>query len=66
MPRTAGSGIVVRLIRQIMANQSGATAIEYGLICSLIVAAILVGLSTFAGAIISMLFNVSNAVANAG
>ena len=52
--------------RHFLAGERGATVIEYGLICSLIVIAILGALNTFAGKVVGMLFNVSNAVVSAG
>lgn len=39
---------VSRVLRSFAANESGATAIEYGLICSLIVLAILGAVTAFA------------------
>jgi len=46
-----------RLIR----DQKGATAIEYSLICALVVLAMIAGLSAFAGSTINMWNNVSTA-----
>lgn len=46
--------VMSRVIRSFVANESGATAIEYGLICSLIVIAILVAIQAFANATTSM------------
>lgn len=60
-----GTGINVRFIRHFASIDRGATSIEYGLICSLVVVAILVSLNTFAGRVVTILFNVSNAVVNA-
>jgi pilus assembly protein Flp/PilA len=42
------------MVRRIWLDQSGATAIEYGLIASLIVIAIMVSLQSVAGAAIDM------------
>jgi pilus assembly protein Flp/PilA len=47
-----------RLIR----DENGATAVEYSLICALIVLAMIAGLSAFAGSTISMWSNVSTSV----
>jgi pilus assembly protein Flp/PilA len=52
MPRFA------RLIR----DQKGATAVEYSLICALIVLAMIAGLSAFASSTINMWSNVSASV----
>lgn len=43
----------------LMADQQGATAVEYGLICALIVLIMLTGLYSLAGTTISMWNNVS-------
>ncbi len=43
-----------KVIRSFVANESGATAIEYGLICSLIVIAILAALQAFANGTTAM------------
>jgi pilus assembly protein Flp/PilA len=43
-----------RIFRSFVANESGTTAIEYGLICSLIVLAILAAVQAFANATTSM------------
>jgi pilus assembly protein Flp/PilA len=56
----------LHFFRDFLAGQRGATSIEYGLICSLVVLAIIGSLNTFAGRAVSMLFNVSNAVSRAG
>ncbi len=56
----------MRLISHLLRNKRAATSIEYGLICSLVVIAILVSINLFAGKVVNMLFNVSNAVTNAG
>ena len=54
------------LIRGIVKCQSGATAIEYGLIVSLIVIAMVGALGSFAGSSTSMWNTVSNKVVTAG
>ena len=54
------------LIRGIVKCQSGATAIEYGLIASLIVIAMMGALGTFAGSSTGMWNSISNKVVSAG
>ena len=54
------------LIRGIVKCQSGATAIEYGLIVSLIVIAMVGALGSFATSSTGMWETVSNKVVNAG
>jgi pilus assembly protein Flp/PilA len=56
----------VRWIKLFAANQRGATLIEYGLIVSLIVIAIIASLGAFAGKSISMWSNVASKVNAAG
>ena len=46
--------VVSRVLRSFAANESGATAIEYGLICSLIVLAILAAVQAVAGGTTAM------------
>jgi len=53
-------------IKNILRCQKGATAIEYGLIVSLIVIAIIVSVTQVAGTTIEMWGFVSNTVANSG
>jgi pilus assembly protein Flp/PilA len=43
-----------RVIKSFAANESGATALEYGMICSLIVLAILAAVQSVAGGTIAM------------
>jgi pilus assembly protein Flp/PilA len=54
------------MLRKLIRNEKAATAVEYGLILSLIVIAIIVGLQMFATTTITMWNNVSNAVVTAG
>ena len=54
------------LIRGIVKCQSGATAVEYGLIASLIVIAMMSALGTLATSSTGMWNKVSNNVVNAG
>ena len=54
------------LIRRIRRCEQGATAVEYGLIVSLIVIAMFAALGNVAGSTISMWNEVSNKVTTAG
>jgi pilus assembly protein Flp/PilA len=58
--------MMLELIRDIVKCQSGATAIEYGLIASLIVIAMMGAMGSFAGSSTGMWNTVSNKVVNAG
>ncbi len=51
-------------LRRLRANRRGATAIEYGLICALIVIAMTAGLATLGGGTSGMWTKVNNAVQN--
>jgi pilus assembly protein Flp/PilA len=53
------------LLKAILEDNSGATAIEYGLIVSLIVIAIIASLNTFANETISMWGDVETAMTDA-
>ena len=57
--------IIAKFLKQLGRDNSGATAIEYGLIVSLIVIAISASLSSMAGESIKMWNNVSTEVQNA-
>ncbi|MBL8781855.1 MAG: Flp family type IVb pilin [Alphaproteobacteria bacterium] len=46
--------VLSRVLRSFAANESGATAIEYGLICSLILLAILAAVQAFASGTTAM------------
>jgi pilus assembly protein Flp/PilA len=46
--------VISRFLRTFVANESGATAIEYGLICSLIVLVILGAMQAVAGGTTAM------------
>jgi pilus assembly protein Flp/PilA len=50
----------MKLRRALMPDQRGATAVEYGLICALIVLVMLTGLYALANTTISMWNNVSS------
>jgi pilus assembly protein Flp/PilA len=49
-----GTGVIIDFLRRLKHSQAGATAVEYGLICALIVIAMLVALSGLADATIGM------------
>ncbi|HET8612783.1 MAG TPA: Flp family type IVb pilin [Sphingomonas sp.] len=53
------------LIRRWLRSERGGTAIEYGLICSLVIIAMIGALETFAGSTINMYNHVATAVSNA-
>jgi pilus assembly protein Flp/PilA len=54
-----------KLLKAILEDRSGATAVEYGLILALIVIAMISALNTFADSTISMWTRVSDAMENA-
>ena len=51
-------------IRRVVRHTRGATAIEYGLICALVVLAMIGSLKLFAGGAVDMWNNVSDTVQN--
>ena len=51
-----------RTFKKLGQDERGATAVEYGLICSLIVIAMVGGMNRFASTTINMWNNVSNTV----
>jgi pilus assembly protein Flp/PilA len=53
-----------RMLRTIRADERGATAIEYGLICALICVAMMGGLSTLGGGVGGKWGNLAGTVAN--
>ena len=53
---------MMRLLKDIKKNEQGATAVEYGLICALIVLAMVAALNRFADTTTGMWNNVSNTV----
>jgi pilus assembly protein Flp/PilA len=53
-------------LRRLRADRRGATAIEYGLICGLIVVVMIAGLQTLAGGSSSLWGKVRSEVDNAG
>ena len=58
-------GAIRTILRKLAADQGGATAIEYGLIASLIVIAMIGGLSSLGGGSGGMWTKVSDEVQNA-
>ena len=56
----------VRTFRRLRSDKRGATAIEYGLIASLIVISMMAGLSTLGGGANGMWGKIKNQVENAG
>jgi pilus assembly protein Flp/PilA len=52
----------VATLRRLVGNQHGATAVEYGLICALMVIVMVIGLKSLANSTISMWGNVSSNV----
>ena len=52
------------ILRKFRADERGATAIEYGLICSLIVIAMIAGLSTLGGGVNGKWGKLAGEVAN--
>ena len=54
-----------KLLKAILEDRSGATAVEYGLIVALIVIAMISALNTFANETINMWDRVSTAMSNA-
>jgi pilus assembly protein Flp/PilA len=53
---------MIRRITRLFRQDRGATAVEYGLICAMIVLAMIVGMGMFANTSISMWDKVSNKV----
>ena len=53
---------MMRLFKRVGRDERGATAVEYGLICSLIVLAMVAALNRFADTTTGMWNNVSNTV----
>lgn len=65
-PAKLGMGLSVGgILRQLLRNERGATAVEYGLIVALMVLAMLVGMQGFADETTSMWTEVSSGVAEA-
>jgi pilus assembly protein Flp/PilA len=55
---------MLKLMRAIARDRKGATAIEYGLIVSLVIIAMIVALTNFANTSVGMWNNISNKVQN--
>jgi pilus assembly protein Flp/PilA len=55
-------GAIRRILRRLLADDSGATAIEYGLIASLIIIAMMGGLATLGGGAGGMWTKIQEAV----
>lgn len=55
---------MLRLMRALARDRRGGTAIEYGLIASLVVIAMMAALINFAGVSVGMWNNISNKVQN--
>ena len=53
------------LIKRLLRSERAVTTIEYGLICALIVLAMMASLRNLAGATVNMWTNIDQAVANA-
>ena len=60
-----GEEIMLELLRLVVFDERGATAVEYGLIVALIVIAMISALNTFANETINMWDRVSTAMSNA-
>ena len=54
----------MRLLAKLLRDTKAASAVEYALICALIVLAMIAGLNAFAGATITMWNDVSTTVVN--
>ena len=57
-------GAIRKTLRRLLADQGGATAIEYGLIAPLIIVAMIGGLSALGGGAGGMWTKINNAVQN--
>ena len=57
-------GAVRKTLRRLLADQGGATAIEYGLIAALIIVAMIGGLTALGGGAGGMWTKINNAVQN--
>jgi len=55
---------IPRMLRRLRADRRGATAIEYGLICALIVIAMIGGLSSLGGGTLGMWTKIKDNVVN--
>lgn len=57
---------MLKLLRTLAGDRRGATAVEYGLICALIILTMMSALQLFATTSVGMWNNVSNKVQNGG
>ena len=57
---------IPKMLRKLRADRRGATAIEYGLICALIVIAMVGGLSSLGGGTMGMWTGIASNVTNSG
>ncbi|HMI39799.1 MAG TPA: Flp family type IVb pilin [Sphingomicrobium sp.] len=57
-------GAIRKTLRRLLADQGGATAIEYGLIAALIIVAMIGGLTALGGGAGGMWTKINNAVQN--
>ncbi|WP_037538377.1 Flp family type IVb pilin [Sphingomonas sp. PR090111-T3T-6A] len=64
LDQTQRQGTSVRIIGKLTSDQRGGTAIEYGLICALIVLAIMGSVQLFASKAVGMLNHVANEASN--
>ncbi|MBB3965150.1 Flp family type IVb pilin [Rhizobium metallidurans] len=55
---------MTKLVSRFLKDESGATAIEYGLIAALISVALITGASTLGGKLNTMFSNLGNTIAN--
>jgi pilus assembly protein Flp/PilA len=56
----------MRLLKSLMLDRSGATAVEYGLIAALIAVGLLGGLGAFSDQLQAVFLTLRDAIANAG
>lgn len=56
----------MRLLRSLIADDTGATAIEYGLIAAIISVALLTGYGAFTGALMNVFETITTAINTAG
>lgn len=56
----------MRLLRSLVADEAGATAIEYGLIAAIISVALLVGYGAFTGALMNVFDTITTTINTAG
>jgi pilus assembly protein Flp/PilA len=64
--KTFKKGSIMNILKRFAADESGATAIEYGLIAALIAVAIIVAATTLGGNLSSLFNNISTKLATSG